>query len=148
MIASKRHAVRHSPQQMHTSCSIVYCVPTTLIASTGHTFTQRPQEVHLSWSILKVVSCLHTPAVQWELSMWSKYSSRKYRRVLRSGLAALFPRPHRLLSATYVPNSSRVFKSSLCPWPEVIRLRISTICSSPSRQGVHFPHDSSTRKLV
>src|SRR4030043_1234220 len=78
--------------------------------------------------------------------IWASNSGRKYLNAERTGLGAVFPRPQREVSATTSANSSRRQRLSSFPFPSVIPSKISPILFNPSRQGRHFPQDSSCRK--
>src|SRR4030043_440171 len=78
--------------------------------------------------------------------IWASNSGRKYLNAERTGLGAVFPKPQRDVSATTSASSSRSDRSSSFPFPSVILSKISPILFNPSRQGRHFPQDSSCKK--
>ena len=66
------------------------------IASTGHPLTHRVQPLHFSGSMWKSTSALQLAAGHFRWSMWASYSFPKYFAVVRTGLGAVWPSPHRL----------------------------------------------------
>ena len=85
---------------------------------------------------------LQTPAGQRLCTMCSMYSLRKYFSVLSTGLGAVWPSPHRLVSFTVEQRSSSSSRSSMVPVPSQMRVSSVNICAVPARQGMHLPHDS------
>jgi len=63
-------------------------------------------------------------------------------------LGAVWPRPQRDASLMMGAISSRSSMSPSLPLPRVMLVRISSIRFVPSRQGVHFPQDSSWQKSM
>ncbi len=63
-----------------------------------------------------------------------------------TGFGAVWPRPHSEVEPIVRESSSSSSRSSSLPSPAQIRSRISSILTVPSRQGVHWPHDSSRVK--
>ena len=80
--------------------------------------------------------------------MWARYSSRKYRRVLNTGFAAVWPRPHRLVSVTIAAEFSSGLRSPRVASPLVILSSSRWSWTVPTRHGTHFPHDSSRQKSM
>ncbi len=90
---------------------------------------------------------LQTMAGQRFSTTCFSYSARKYFRVERTGLAAVWPSPQSEASLTERASSSSRSMSLRVAWPSVIFLTISHIRWVPSRQDRHLPQDSSRRKL-
>src|SRR4030042_6566214 len=118
------------------------------MAPCGHSLAQTMQPVHFTESTVKVMSDLQTPAGQRLSITCASYSSRKYLMVDSTGLGAVPPRPQSEASLMTSPRSPRSSISSRLPRPSVMSVRISSILSSPSRQGTHLPHDSSVRNFT
>src|SRR4030043_2253162 len=78
--------------------------------------------------------------------IWASNSGRKYLKAERTGLGAVFPNPQREVSATTSANSSRSARLCSSPFPSLILSKIPPILFNPSRQGRHFPQDSSCKK--
>ena len=87
-------------------------------------------------------SVSQVPASHRRRLMWLSYSWAKYRMVVATGFIALWPRPQRAVSLMWSLSSFKRAISSLFPSPSQIRSRIESAWESPSRQGVHLPHDS------
>src|SRR5271157_2808683 len=64
-----------------------------------------------------------------------------------TGFGADCPRPHIAPHCSALPNSSRCIRSSILPAPLQILSIISYMRLVPSRQGTHFPQDSSVKNL-
>lgn len=62
--------------------------------------------------------------------------------VVRTGFGADWPSPQKLASFTVAAISASRSMSPGFPLPAQMSSRIASICWVPSRQGVHFPHDS------
>src|SRR5581483_3901030 len=94
------------------------------------------------------LACLisQTPAGHRCSSMCAAYSSRKYFSVVTTGLGALWPSPQRLVFRTVSQSRSSSARSSAVPVPLVMRFSISCMCTVPTRQGMHLPHDSVQQK--
>src|SRR5512139_685495 len=115
------------------------------MAFVGQTLAQAPHPVQSS-AIEYWMSGVQTAAGHFFRKIWSSNSERKYLSAERTGLGAVFPSPQREVSATTSDKSSRRVRLSASPLPSAIPSRISPILFSPSRQGRHFPQDSSWRK--
>lgn len=64
--------------------------------------------------------------------------------MLKIGLGAHFPRPHREVFFIVVASSFKLSKSFKVAFPLVILVSSSSKRLFPIRQGVHLPQDSST----
>jgi hypothetical protein len=133
----------HRPHFTHFEVSMT-CVffRSPVIAPTGQFLAQRVHPVHFAGSMLNVTRARQFPAGHLWSVMCASYSSLKYRRVLRTGLGAVWPSPQRLASLIFLARSSSFWRSAGSPSQRVIRWRISSILSVPTRQKVHLPHDS------
>src|SRR5439155_13009736 len=87
---------------------------------------------------------VHTPAAQ--CPAWcSRTVSGKCLSKERTGLGAIWPRPHSEPNASTSFNSSMVSRASAAAVPVRMWSKRSSMRTVPSRHGVHLPHDS--RKL-
>ena len=133
---------------MHFAGSMTcFCFALPVMAPVGHALKHRWQPVHGSSAISYMVRSRHTPASQVFWSMCAWYSCRKYRNVDSTGFGADFPSSHS--DPSCIPCASRSMRSRSPGRPRPARISSYTcsICFSPSRHGVHLPHDSSTRKF-
>ena len=87
-------------------------------------------------------SSWQTPARQRWATMWSSYSSRKWRMVVSTGLGADWPSAQSEHSRIIRPNSSSRPRCSALPLPSVIELRMRSALFSPTLHGTHLPQDS------
>jgi len=78
----------------------------------------------------------------------ARYSFRKNRRVLRTGLGAVWPKPHKLVFFTMSHSSSNRSKSRAVALPSTSLFSARYICTVPVRQGTHFPQDSSMQNSM
>src|ERR1019366_3258488 len=89
-----------------------------LVGIPGH--VQAVDDEGLDAHAVTVDVIVHTPAGQTWSSIWATYSSLKYRRVLKIGLGALWPSPHKLVLLTMSARDSSVSRSSGTASPLVI----------------------------
>lgn len=70
------------------------------------------------------------------------------RNVLNTGLGALWPRPQRLVRCTMPHSASSWRRSARLASPSQMRVSSMWSCVVPTRQGRHFPQDSSRQKSM
>ena len=114
-MAPKGQQPQHAPHLMHFSVSMTWGIRIwPEMASMGHCRIHLPQPLHNSGSMW---SSFFRP-LQWGQcfsTTWARYSSRKYFRVLCTGLQADWPRPHRAVSVMVLDRSSSRSRSSRLP---------------------------------
>src|SRR4030042_3760228 len=82
------------------------------------------------------------------LRSFASYSPRKFSMVVAMGFGDVCPNPHRLMALTMPHHSASSARSDDVPFPDMI---FSSRCLSimlPALQGVHHPHDSSTKNSM
>jgi len=80
--------------------------------------------------------------------MCLKNSSRKFSIIDRKGIGTACPKPQNDVSSIVSARLSRRSKSLSFPLPLEIESKIDTANRVPSRQGVHFPHDSCSKNSI
>ena len=88
-------------------------------------------------------SSWQTPARQRWATMWSSYSSRKWRMVVSTGLGADWPSAAKRALADHAAQLvEQVQLLRACRRPAVMAFRMRSALLRPTRQGTHLPQDS------
>jgi len=125
LTASNLQTTLHAPHCIHFSGSILCgTLFSPIMASVGHTFLHFPHAVHISSSMLYLMSALQTPAGHRFSLIWASYSSLKYLIVLKTGLGAVWPSPHRDVEIIFLLKFSRNSISPSLPFPSVISVNL------------------------
>lgn len=109
------HIVIQVPHLIHLSVSIkCFSLSSPDIHSAGQFLAHLVHPIHLS-VISKVNKDLHTKAGQCLSLTWARYSSGKYRMLLKTGFGAVCPRPQSEIFLMVSANSFKESKSSSVP---------------------------------